>query len=425
MILSLKIKNFLSFKEEVLINFEATKDKHLDKFHVAEVSPGVRISKLAIVYGANASGKSNLIEAFEFLQNFWFNSTVSKDDEIDVIPFLLDTKSKEKPSEFVLTFYVGKIKHIYTLILNKKYVLEESLFQYLSFQPTEIFTRTLNQNVSELYFNPKLKISAVVKEEILVKCLTNMSFFAAFNKVNIHQQDLENVVFWMKTNIMSPVEPKTNLTSYVERLLLKDENIKSSILNFLHEADFNICKINTELTDEPVTDDFINKVLKSNLPIKEKERLKKERTFNFTKTLFTHKILNNNGMEESYDLPEELQSEGTLRTMGLAGVIKQAINKNAFLAIDEIESSLHPKLIEFLITNFLKLSNNSQLLLTTHYDGLLGEDDLLRNDNIWFSNKKKDGSTELYSLSDFKGVNRINSLQKAYKFGKFGAVPNI
>jgi len=77
------------------------------------------------------------------------------------------------------------------------------------------------------------------------------------------------------------------------------------------------------------------------------------------------------------------------------------------------------------IEYFLRNSQQAQLLITTHYDGLLEEEDLLRNDNIWFTSKKDSGSTEIYSLADFKGINRISSLQKAYKYGKFGAVPNI
>jgi AAA15 family ATPase/GTPase len=161
------------------------------------------------------------------------------------------------------------------------------------------------------------------------------------------------------------------------------------------------------------------------IPTDEKERLKKEKTVKLTKTEFEHRILNQEGTPEFYKLPKRLQSEGTLRTFGLSTAIRKAIEKNAFLAIDEIESSLHPKLVEFIIEDFLKQKGQSQLLLTTHYDGLLEEDDLLRKDSIWFTNKKEDGSTELYSLADFKGVNRMSSLQKAYKYGKFGAIPNI
>ena len=109
----------------------------------------------------------------------------------------------------------------------------------------------------------------------------------------------------------------------------------------------------------------------------------------------------------------------------MAAHIQHILRQNAFLATDEVDNSLHPKLIEYIIERFLKESQQAQLLLTTHYDGLLGEEDLLRKDTIWFTEKGPEGVSELYPLTDFKGLNRISSLQKAYKFGKFGAVPNL
>jgi len=426
MILSLKIKNYLSFKDETTFSFEATKDQHLEKHQVVTISPNVRITKLGIVYGANASGKSNLINAFEFLHNFWFYTTGSKDEETTVIPFLLDDTSKDKPTDFVLTFYIESKKHVYTLKITKKNVISETLYQYSTMRPTEIFSRRLNQNVSEIQFNPKLKINPIAKGEIEVKCLANMSLFAAYNKVNVHLTEMDDVIFWMKNQVLQAVLPNSGLTEFVKRLMIKDESKKSYILNFLNQADFNISNINIQLVDKEIDEDIITDLLKDNsLPQIIKEKIEKVHAISVPHASFSHKVMDSKGKILHFDLPEQLQSKGTIRTMGLSGVISQLIERNAFVAIDEIESSLHPRLVEFVIESFLKQSKKSQLLITTHYDGLLEEEDLLRNDNIWFTSKKKDGSTELYSLSDFKGVNRISSLQKAYKYGKFGAIPNI
>lgn len=109
----------------------------------------------------------------------------------------------------------------------------------------------------------------------------------------------------------------------------------------------------------------------------------------------------------------------------MAAQVQKILEKDAFLAVDNIEFSLHPKLIEHIIECFLKESEQAQLLVTTHYDGLLGEENFLRKDNVWFTEKNPDGSSVLYPLTDFKGLNRISSLQKAYRFGKFGAIPNL
>ena len=103
-----------------------------------------------------------------------------------------------------------------------------------------------------------------------------------------------------------------------------------------------------------------------------------------------------------------------------------ALESEAFLHIDEVEASLHPELVEFILQRFLSTKNRSQLLVTTHYDPLLNTaDDLIRRDSVWFTDKKETGATIVYSLVEFKGLKRIASLQKAYRNGLFGALPNI
>ncbi len=428
MILELKIKNFLSFKEEVTFSFEATKDKTFEDYQVVEVAPNTRILRLAVVYGANASGKSNLLNAFEFLRNFWFDIPEDKDESTGVYPFLLDKITPQESSEFSLIFYVEGIKHLYTLIIEKEKVISEKLYVYPGVQPALIFDRQLNGSVSEITFNPKrVKINQAAKDEITVKCLPNMSVFAAYNKVNVAAPEIDSVIEWIKSHYMQSISPETGLVNYAENEISKDKTAKEYILNFLHRADYNITNVNTEEVEENLPEDMLSFLLSKvdDLPNDERERLKKERTIKLRKTEFEHQVLNTKGEAESYKLPKGLQSDGTLRTFGLSGVIRKVTEKNAFLTIDEMESSLHPRLVEFIIEDFFKQKGQSQLLLTTHYDGLLEEDDLLRKDSIWFTNKKENGSTELYSLADFKGVNRISSLQKAYKYGKFRATPNI
>ena len=410
----------------MIYSFEATKDKHLEEKHIVEIVPGVRVSKLGVVYGSNASGKSNLINAFKFLHDFWFNTPESKDDETGSTPFLLDNETKQEPSEFVLTFYTNLKKYIYSLKLNEFNVLEESLFFYPTIQPAELFSRQLVNNISDVKFSSKLRISSIAKNEISIKCLTNMSLFAAYNQVNLHVPEIDTVISWMKEKYMNPVMPEVPfLEKFTENLVLNDSKVKDYILHFLNKADFNIRNFTTKIEKTPIPEDIIAFVMNSNLPSEEKERVKNEKTIQMSATKFLHRVVDSNGKECFFELSELSQSKGTLRTMGIAGVINRAINENAFIAIDEIESSLHPRLVEFVLESFIKQSNTAQLLLTTHYDGLLEEKDLLRTDSIWFTNKKDDGSTDLYSLSDYKGINRISSLQKAYKYGKFKAIPNI
>ncbi|HPB05960.1 MAG TPA: ATP-binding protein, partial [Prolixibacteraceae bacterium] len=417
--------NFLSFKDEVTISFEATKDKKLEQYHVVEVAKGIRLLKLGIVYGANASGKTNLLNAFEFLRDFWFNVADSKEDETDVIPFLLDTETPSQLSSFKLSFYVGSTKYVYALEITEQYVLFEKLEYYPGVQPAIVFERKLNGTVSEIVFGSKLKISSLAQEEITIKCLPNMSVFAAYNQVNLQVPELEAASSWMYNQFMPTIEPGTSLVNYSQQLIADDITAKDKILAFLKKADLNISNIETKVITKKISDNFINEVKALNIPKQELERLQKEKSISHIETKFQHEVKNLDGTVSLFPLSINLQSDGTKRVFGLSGALLSTIKQNAFLAIDEIESKLHPDLLSYLLEHFLRESKQAQLLVSTHYDGLLDEDDLLRNDNVWFAEKKKDASTSLYSMAEFKALNRIASKQKAYRVGKFGAIPNI
>ena len=426
MIHEIKIKNFLSFKDEVTFSFEATKDKNLEEYYVRETA-GLRLLRLAVVYGANASGKSNLIDVFGFLNMFALNKSKNKSENTGVIPFLLDKETPNQSSEFSISFVTEGKRYLYSLVIDKNIVYSEKLFVYPKTQPALVFVRIFNNNVSEITFNPKrVKIPQIAKEEMAVKCLPNMSVFAAYNQVNVSIQEMDCAIKWINKKHMNSVLPRTIISDFAERKLSEKPEIKDSILEFLKAADFNIIDIQTEKETHIIPEGYIDRILSDSdkIPNEERERLKREKTVDEIKTNFKHKVMNQRG-EEFYYLPKDLQSEGTKRIFGLSVILNEVVRNNAFLAIDEIESSLHPKLIEFLLEDFLKQDGESQLLLSTHYDGLLEEEDLLRKDSIWFTSKKVDGSTEVYLLADFKGLNRIASLRKAYRHGNFGATPNI
>jgi hypothetical protein len=252
-----------------------------------------------------------------------------------------------------------------------------------------------------------------------------MSVLAAYNQVNMVIDELDQFKRWIQDQFLPPVLPKSNIEKFTEAQILKNADLKGFILNFLREADFNISEIKVLTKEQIVPEKIINFLLEDDLPVEEQELLKKSKTIQVTEMKFIHSLKDETGRTKEFELPDHLESDGTIRSMGLAGVIDIALKNNAFIAIDEIESSLHPRLIEYFIELFIRTSESAQLLMTTHYDNLLEEEDLIRKDNVWFTNKKDDGTTELYSLSDFNGLNRISSLQKAYRYGKFGAVPNI
>lgn len=402
MIAEIKFKNMFSFRDETVLSFEADKSKDLESYHVVELAPDVKLLKLAIIYGANASGKSNIIKVCDFIRSFITCTPLNKAELIKIVPFLLNRTSKEQASEFSVSFYAMNgdkaIRYVYSVLLETTHIVRETLIYYLSQQPATVFERSMENNVSSIKFGQKVKISTAAKEEITLKCLPNMSVFAAYMQVNTNIAEMETALQYLTKQMMPAIVPTSSLSRYAEEAI-KKETAKEYILRYLQEADFNI----------------------SNISSKEQET--KKGVVNYT--MYQHKVSSGLGGNDYYEFPELYESDGTIRTFGLASQIQNSIGSNAFLAVDEIESSLHPKLIEYMIERFLKESKQAQLLLTTHYDGLLGEEDLLRKDNIWFAEKNTDGASVLYPLTDFKGLNRISSLQKAYKFGKFGAVPNL
>ena len=402
MIAEIKFKNMFSFRDETVLSFEADKSKDLESYHVVELAPDVKLLKLAVIYGANASGKSNIIKVCDFIRSFITCTPLNKAELIKIVPFLLNRTSKEQASEFSVSFYAMNgdkaIRYVYSVLLETTHIVRETLIYYLIQQPATVFERSMENNVSSIKFGQKVKISTAAKEEITLKCLPNMSVFAAYMQVNTNIAEMETALQYLTKQMMPAIVPTSSLSRYAEEAI-KKETAKEYILRYLQEADFNI----------------------SNISSKEQET--KKGVVNYT--MYQHKVSSGLGGNDYYEFPELYESDGTIRTFGLASQIQNSIGSNAFLAVDEIESSLHPKLIEYMIERFLKESKQAQLLLTTHYDGLLGEEDLLRKDNIWFAEKNTDGASVLYPLTDFKGLNRISSLQKAYKFGKFGAVPNL
>lgn len=427
MIQEIRIKNYLSFRDEVVLNFEATKDTTFEECQVVNVTPKVRLLRFALIYGANASGKSNLLNAIDFLCGFWFDKKPDLDKKTGVVPFLLDTETPSEPSEFNIKFFIGDKRYWYILVLDDKQVIKENLYIYNSVQPSLVFSRELDGTASLVKLNASLvKANTTIVEQLNVKCLSNMSFFAARNQVNCSLAYIDDVCDWMKNNMMPIIEPGTKMFEYAGKQMEKNAELKAYILDFVHKADYNITDVYTEREKVPIPDFVKASIMEDkDLTEKTKEKVLTDNTFERLRTDFQHTVKNKRG-EEHYRLPNSLQSEGTKRTFGIEAAIYEAIKTNGILPIDEIESSLHPELVEFIIEKFLKEKSRSQLIVTSHYDPLLNTvDDLIRKDSVWFTEKEVDGHTTLYSLTDFKGLSKISSFQKSYRNGVFGALPNI
>jgi len=425
MILEFKIQNFLSFKNQMTFSFEATSDKTLDDYYVAVQKDGTRILKMGMVYGANASGKSNLIEGFEFISEFIHKTPPEgRNAETDFIPFQFGKTAKE-PGRFELTFYVEDKKYRYSLVIDQEKVLEEKLLFYPGTQPAIIFERFFDSKnkISVIEFGSKIKVSEQAREAIQLKTLKNTSVIAGYNQVNISIPEIGIVNDWFENQFLNAINPYTDLTRFSDKGVKSNPEIKKHTLDFLKEADFNIDDILFEDRSQEISERMLGILEKAPLTDEEITKIKKDKVFQYEETVFRHKIVEGQ-KSVFYTMPSNMQSQGTLRYYGLAGPFYHAVKNNAFLPIDEIGSALHPLLVFHFIKEFLKESKQAQLLFTTHNISLLNEKDLLRKDAIWFTEKKKDGSTDLFSLADFNFRKEL-SYYKAYKIGKFGGIPEL
>lgn len=421
MIEELKVKNFLSFKDEACLSFEATKDNMGIDSHVVSMADGRKLLRLALIYGANASGKSNLLNVIEFLKKFWFTKQDDVDSPTGAIPFRFDVSTPAEPSEFSLRFYVGDTRYWYELKLRADCVLEEKLSYFGSVQPTMLFYRMLKDGQSVIKFNSTIKPGAAAQKEIQLKCLKNTSFFAARNQVNVTIPLVDDARDWLRNCIMGMVSPDIRMFNYAARQIDTNVSLKEHLLSFVQSADFNIVGFTTKHESIEIPEVLMNLLTKEKSLSDEEQKQLSQRL----STEFLHKVQNERGVEV-YSLPEQLQSRGTKRALGMESALYWANEKSAVLPIDEIESSLHPALIEYVLEGFFRTSSRSQIVVTTHYDQLLDTiNDLLRKDMIWFTEKKKDGSTDLYSLVEFNGLNKISSFPRSYRSGRFGAQPDI
>lgn len=425
MIQEFKVKNFCSFKDEVILNFEASRETFAQESQVVEIN-NVRLLRYGIIYGFNASGKSNILKAFDFLKYFWDHIPQDYDSPTGVIPFRLDDTSEMEPTAFEITFYVGDTKYVYELVLDIREVYLEKLSFYNSTQPIMLFERTLDQGESVISFNSTNphsdKVNTSIKEAINAKCLRNMSFFAARNQVNTRMPLIDAAKDWLRKGIMPTIYPSTSLMSYAGKMTRGDRDSVEYILEFLKTADFNVTGLSSSVIDRDITDDTLRLLLgNEEIPSFEKERLKREKSIKLLRTVFEHTVETSSG-EETYSFQGKDESSGTLRVFGLEAALYRVMKEGGFLPIDEIEASLHPLLLEKVLYEYLKMPVRSQILIATHEDGLLDlTDDLIRKDAVWFTEKGKDGVSELYKLTDFRGLNRLSSIREAYRNKRFGA----
>ncbi len=428
MIIDFSVSNFGPIREEQVISFEAAADDSLNDYYVAEPIPGLKLLKLLIIYGPNASGKSTFLKALEFLRDLNIYPVKAKFESLDFEPFLFDSKSKKKTSVLKMGFVANKVRYSYEVEFTKNYILKEKLQYAPKGRMADLYLRKtdIENQLSKVSFGSTVKASAKDIDLIEGNTIWNTTVIGAFNKTNANIPELQQVLHWFQETLMGEIEPGTDLLGWTTKRVDENVSFKESVIEIIKKADIQISGVDVNKKERKLDNEMISR-LSSILPPDEMKDLSTTKSIKTIDLIFKHLVRDKKGKESTHSLPREQESRGTLRYYGLSGILSTIIKENKVVSIDELETSLHPDLMKHFLLMFLANSEQSQMVITTHNLFLMEEREILRNDAIWFTQKKDDGTTDLYSLSDFdtSTIRKNSSIINSYRTGKLGAKPEL
>ncbi|RZB29072.1 MAG: hypothetical protein AEth_01676 [Candidatus Argoarchaeum ethanivorans] len=414
MLIEFNVQNFRSIKEEVTFSLVASTDNSLDNNLIKTDLLRDNLLRSAVIYGANASGKSNVILAFNFLKNFVETAhTFQKGTKINYFPFKLDKKCLSKPSKFKVVFIKNNIKYVYGISHNSEKIIDEYLYYYPKGRRALIFERRDTNNY-------RFTIDKKEQKFISEKTLDNIPYLS--NSTQLNYKKTSEAFDWFKDNLGIVGADHPRLIEYTIQKLNEDKKMKKFILNALIEADLGINDLSASIEVVPMDE----------IPIPIRERLKTmmpdiEGKLEKIDIKTIHKVLNEVGDENYVEFDFGEESEGTKKLFSLIGLWIDSLNNGRVLIVDELDTKLHHLLNVFLIKLFndpTQNKNNAQLIFTTHNTNLL-DLDIFRRDQIWFTEKNHSkGSTDLYSLIEFR-PRKDKNIQKGYLAGRYGAIPFI
>lgn len=412
MLVEFRVKNFRSIRAEQKLSLVATKDdSHLDTHVFAtNTSTAPSLLKSAVLYGANASGKSNLINALAFMQEVVATSatTLREGELFSYAPFKLDAESASESSEFEITFVEKGVRYQYGFALRPERVVEEWLLVYKSQRPQMWFSRRFDKERGKDIY--EIRASLTGKRAIWKESTRANSLFLS-KAVDLNSDKLRPVFLWIVNNlVVIGAGSQPNFDFSVK--YIQTEAGTKDILNFLTSADISINDIKLEN----------RKMSQFGFEIK-KEGISTQLFHEIEKFMptFLHK-----GTEGSATFEFNDESTGTQRLFAFAGPIFDVLQQARVLIVDELDNSLHTLIIRFILNLFHSVSSNpngAQLIFTTHNTSLLHHE-IFRRDQIWFVEKDAAHVTHIFPLTDFS-VRKKEAWESGYLGGRYGALPFI
>ena len=427
MLIEFNVENYRSFRNEANFSMVAakivSKDKKLDQENIIQVDSKLSLLKSAVIYGANASGKSNLHAALRFMR--WFVLSSSKESQegelIAIEPFRLSTETEKQPSVFEIIFILNKRKYRYGFEVTSQEVVSEWLFDTPTTRERKLFVRDNKQ------IDVKNPFSEGAGLEIRTR--DNALFLSVVSQWN--GKIAKEILHWFQ--LLSIADPSDIQNRRYTVKCFEDGLYKDEIIEFIKRLDLGINGIKIETIESDM----------SKLPKNIQERLAEAKFRSLRKTSVTtfHWKYGQSGdrTAELFDLDTH-ESEGTKRLFALAGLLIDTLKKGRILFVDEFDSSIHPLITCAIIDLFNSKEtnpNNAQIVFITHDTNLLSHK-IFRRDQIWFAEKDEKESTHLYSLAEykipteedskedtFKKVRNDASFEDNYIHGKYGAIPFI
>jgi hypothetical protein len=412
MLIEFRVKNFRSLRDEQVLSLVAAKDDSLSDTNTLTTGLKAvpRLLPSAVIYGANASGKSNIIKALQYMRGVILESaTIIKPGQtFSVQPFRLDPASENEPTEFEVTFVLHNVRYQYGFALTSQRIVSEYLLVYKSFKPQQWFERHYDaEKGKDIYdFGTGLK-----GPKSLWEGATRPNALFLSMAVQLNSEDLRPVFDWFVRDLVIFNET-SRLNPQVSIQLLKQDEGKKQICDFLSAADISISDI------EVVTNKVPGQTVHFDLDAGKTELRAEE--IEESRLRFTHVTSQGKAVFEFDD-----ESNGTRLLVFLAGPILSILAKGQTLVIDELDTSLHTLLVRELIQLFHRPEINrrgAQLIFTTHDTSLLDSPDLFRRDQIWLVEKDIDQSSTLVALAEFS-PRKNEALGKGYLIGRYGGIP--
>lgn len=419
MLLTFGVSNHLSirgYQQVSLMASKAIKDKAADLLEIAGTDnfalPAI------VVYGANGSGKTNLLNALDFLRQAVLKSHTQggPDTPIPVSPFLLDEESADKPTSLDCDLVVDDVRMSFGVSLCKERVHEEYLYAF----PNNRQQKWYHRYGDEIEFGRNLS----GKNKATFDLTRSNSLFLSAAANSNHEQ--LSKVFSYFQNMIVPYDEVPPFGQFDYRSFTTDEDHKAEVLKILRDADMSIVDITSAPKKESkkgkeFTSDFVA-LMEKHLGGRGTDYAE---TFNKFKTQQI-KLMHRVDSGDSYPLPIGMESRGTKTFLNLLAPAIEALHNGQVLIVDELDTSLHSLLSKRLLLLFNSKESNpngAQLLFTTHDTNLLSPT-CVRRDQVWFTEKTMSGETEAFPLTDFKTRN-TDDYEKGYLEGRFGAVPII